>query len=126
MPAFRSPVMSDVKPPDGIELPPEPTTLKRKARSQALTQPDRWLALASDGTWLADWLWSQWGEILQARGLTDQVLKRIIASYRQELWFWLLGERTWTQTIEGLAGRVRRRSMSYNSTSFEKRTREDD
>ena len=36
-------------------------------------------------------------------------LQLIVAGYDRELWLWLLGERTWAQCADGLAGRVRRR-----------------
>ena len=34
---------------------------------------------------------------------------QVVAGYRSELWLWVMGERTWAQSADGLLGRVRRR-----------------
>lgn len=54
------------------------------------------------------WLWDRW-LVLERAGLDQDAFISIVASYRRELWLWLMGERTWTQCCSGLIGRIERR-----------------
>jgi len=53
--------------------------------------------------------WAAWETPLAASGHDKGWLAAVAAGYRRELWLWLVGERTWEQASEGLAGRVGRR-----------------
>jgi len=50
-----------------------------------------------------------WGEVLATHGRDALWLRRLVATYRRELWLWLVGERRWDAVEAGLAGRVARR-----------------
>ncbi len=90
-------------------LPAEPTALRESVRAVVLESPERWSALAADGHWIADELWGAWATELGSAGIDADAVADAAASYGQELWWWILGERTWSQCIDGLAGRVWRR-----------------
>lgn len=86
------------RPPVELPIPPEPAAL----RADVQRDPDR--APPIDEL-IVPILWEAWGETLAA----EAVLREIAREYRYELWLWAMGERSWQQCAEGLAGRVRRR-----------------
>ena len=96
--------------PEGIrlEMPPEPTALRLTLRDALLGGAD-WVALFGEDLGLGDTLWASWGSALEAAGLSRTAFVAVVAGYRRELWFWLLGDRIWAQVATGLAGRMARR-----------------
>jgi hypothetical protein len=90
-----------------LHIPDEPTALA-----------ERWLATVRSGKTFDEtlsgddgisvWLWSRWRS-LAAVGIDQEEFDRIVHEYRRELWLWLAGERTWTQSCAGLIGRIDRR-----------------
>lgn len=90
-----------------LHVPDEPTALM-----------ERWLGVVRSGQGLdrvlegedglTSWFWSRWRS-LEAVGLDEEELGRIVDGYRRELWLWLAGERTWAQCCAGLIGRIDRR-----------------
>jgi hypothetical protein len=54
-------------------------------------------------------LWKDWGQALTAEGLDRPAFTDIVIGYERELWFWLMGERQWSEVLSGLAGRTGRR-----------------
>lgn len=94
-----------------------PDALLHRVRGRILDQPGSWPTLAADGHWLADWLWPQWAGPLETAGASRELVASVVAGYRQELWLWLMGERTWEHTLTGLAGRIRRRTPALSSAA---------
>ena len=88
--------------------PEEPTALRFRWRDEALDGDD-WGNLLSGEGGFDEWLWSHWGEALEPAGFGRDALVVAVSDYRQEVWLWLLGDRTWAHCISGLAGRVLRR-----------------
>lgn len=93
---------------EDLQLPPEPMALKRRLRESALDDPARWHA-HDRGAGLARALWLEWGETIAAWGIEEPLFNGIVADYHHEVWLWLVGERTWSHAVGGLAGRVGRR-----------------
>jgi len=56
----------------------------------------------------AAWLWARW-QVLGRTGMDHDLFSAAVVEYRRELWYWLLGERTWAQACSGLIGRLERR-----------------
>lgn len=85
---------------------------------EPLVERERWRQLVEDGAdWgkvvdgeggPAAWLWDRW-RALGAAGMDGDRFSAVVAGYRRELWYWLLGERQWVQVCSGLIGRVGRR-----------------
>lgn len=93
-----------------LEVPSEPLALKQELAEMVREKPFDWPAVASKGAGLVDPLWECWGEVLSAGGMTRALFIDILAGYDHEVWLWLVGERTWAQSAEGLAGRLVRRA----------------
>jgi hypothetical protein len=92
-----------------LAIPPEPTALRAGTLVVIEADPEKGRALVAEGGWIAGPLWEWWGSELSGAGLGPDEFRDIDAGYDRELWLWLLGERTWAQCADGLAGRVRRR-----------------
>jgi hypothetical protein len=92
-----------------LPLPEEPVELRARTRALVEQAPERGAALVDAGSWIADPLWDHWGSTLEPAGMDRERFLVVVADYRRELWLWVMGERTWAQTTDGLAGRVRRR-----------------
>ena len=94
-----------------VRLPsvPEPMDLKAALRSATEQDPARVTELLAHPD-LAAYLWCGWGNDLAGAGITHEQFLHILAEYRQELWYWIRGHRTWSQCSEGLAGRLVRRA----------------
>jgi hypothetical protein len=93
----------------GLPLPEEPVELRRRTRALVEQDPDQGAAVVDAGAFLADPLWERWGPALEPAGMDRDRFGAIVAGYRRELWLWVMGERTWAQSADGLLGRVRRR-----------------
>jgi hypothetical protein len=91
-----------------LELPAEPVEL-RDALYEGLLNGGEWREGFSDEVCIGVWLWNRWRAALEPAGLSRERFIQIITDYRREVWLWLSGERTWEQSISGLAGRVGRR-----------------
>jgi hypothetical protein len=100
----------------GLPEIPVPEALWRSARDRIRDQPRSWPVDAADGHWLSDWLWAQWAVPLAACGVTPELLAATVVGYRQELWLWLMGQRTWQHIVSSLAGLVLRRAPASNLT----------
>ncbi len=117
------PLPRSAAPPAGdaaLEAPPEPLALKERVRRRVLERPDTLSDLAREGSWLADWLWSQWAPTLCAWGLTREALRDVVAGYHHELWLWLMGERPWAHVADALAGRAQRRATRRAAAASDK------
>jgi hypothetical protein len=99
-----------------LELPAEPEDLRRRTLELGRDRPGEAQRLLSDGRWIADVLWRAWGPQLEATGAERSLLVRVARDYRLELWLWVVGERRWSQCIDGFAGRVRRRVHALTPT----------
>lgn len=95
---------------DDLPMVAEPVELKRLLRQGVLDRPQDWYAREEGSEPLSDWLWERWAPALTSSGIDCNHLRTVVAGYRQELWLWLMGERTWTHTAEGLTGRIGRRA----------------
>jgi hypothetical protein len=93
-----------------LPLPPEPAALRDQTRALVNRAPALGDALLEGGEWIAGFLWDRWGPVLERAGMQRAELARIAADYRRELWFWVVGERTWEHSAGGLRGRVLRRA----------------
>lgn len=91
-----------------LTLPPEPLDLRARIRQEVLDGAG-WLASPGDDHGLGDTLWQYWGPVLEGLGTGRRHFDVVVAGYRRELWFWVLGDRTWEQAAGGLAGRQLRR-----------------
>jgi hypothetical protein len=78
-------------------------------RARVAKEPDTVRAEIASGKLILAPLWKAWGPELTAHGLDRRALSVILRGSGYELWLWAVGERTWAQCIEGLAGRVSRR-----------------
>jgi hypothetical protein len=92
-----------------LALPEEPVELRRRTRTLIEQDPERGAAVVDAGAWIADPLWDRWGAVLDRAGMDRDRFGEVVAGYRQELWLWVMGERTWPQAGGGLLGRVQRR-----------------
>jgi hypothetical protein len=95
-------------PPD-LSLPEEPVALRQRTRTLIEQDPERGAAVVDAGSWIANQLWERWGRALESAGMDRDRFDGIVAGYRRELWLWVMGERTWAQSVGGLLGRVQRR-----------------
>jgi hypothetical protein len=104
--------VSAVTPPRPVilALPDEPADLRGRMLERIAADPVAGRGEVAGGAWLAGPLWNgPWGRELAVAGLDLDAFTVVVAGYDRELWLWLLGERTWAQAADGLAGRVRRR-----------------
>lgn len=94
--------------PLALDVPIEPVEVRNRLRTDLLDamawEEQRGIELA-----LGEVLWAAWGEALASAGFTQEQFASVIVGYRRELWFWIMGERTWSQVASGLAGRLVRR-----------------
>jgi hypothetical protein len=80
-----------------------------RLRARVAREPDAVRAEIASGKFIVTPLWKAWGPALAAQGLDRAALSGILRGYGYEVWLWAVGERTWAQSLEGLAGRVSRR-----------------
>ena len=91
-----------------LELPPEPAARRAELRD-ALLGGASWTEQFGEDLGIGDELWSAWGQTLEAAGMERATFDAVVAGYRREVWFWLLGDRVWEQVASGLGGRLARR-----------------
>jgi hypothetical protein len=101
--------MTGAAPGPSLPLPEEPVELRRRTRALIEEDPARGAAVVDAGAWIADPLWDRWGPALEPAGMDRDRFDAIVSAYRQELWLWVMGERTWAHFAAGLLGRVQRR-----------------
>jgi hypothetical protein len=104
----ESPVAEGPETGPSLEIPAEPVELRAGLRRSVLDGGEGqhgW----GNGLAVGDGLWTHWGPALEAAGMDRRSFDEVVVGYRRELWFWLLGERTWESAVSGLAGRLRRR-----------------
>jgi hypothetical protein len=92
-----------------LEVPPEPVELRDSIRRAVLDGAD-WQERFGAGLGVGELLWERWGPVLARAGTERGAFEAAVRAYRRELWFWVLGERRWEQAVEGLAGRLLRRT----------------
>jgi hypothetical protein len=100
------------RPVGGLQLAvvPEPVGLRHALRALAEESPARAAALLTDPDGLAAHLWQRWGPPLEHAGISRHDFLDVLGGYRHELWHWLWGDRPWSHTSQGLAGRLTRRT----------------
>lgn len=101
--------MRMIEPAEGVrlELPSEPAELRATLREKALAaQPPEG---SHYETCFAAWTWERWRSALEPAGFSREQFIEVVAGYRREVWYWLLGDRGWALLLSGLAGRVARR-----------------
>jgi hypothetical protein len=91
-----------------LEVPAEPVELRVQIRDAVLGGAD-WIVAFGEELGVGDYLWEQWGPALERAGMSRTTFTTVVASYRRELWYWLLGDRQWSPAVTGLAGRLLRR-----------------
>jgi len=91
-----------------LELPAEPTELRAAVRD-ALLDGRNWRDGLEDELCIGIWLWDRWRPALEPVGVGQEQFFDALVANRRELWLWLMGERQWSQFIDGQAGRILRR-----------------
>ena len=91
-----------------LHIPDEPVDLRDRLYAEFLDGAD-WREGFDEDVCLAVWLWCEWQPALEPAGFERDVFVTAVADYGREIWLWLAGERTWSQCVEGLAGRIARR-----------------
>lgn len=92
-----------------LSIPEEPVQLKQESQALLAEGPEDGLRLLEAGEWLIVPFWDAWQKSLEHYGMDYEDLQRVLASYRNEVRLWVVGERTWEHVATGLAGRVSRR-----------------
>ncbi len=93
--------------PLGLHVPDEPVGRREEWRAAVLNGQS--LADVVGGReGIARWLWARWS-VPGSFGTCEETFAAVVVGYRRELWFWLLGDRMWTQCCAGLIGRLGRR-----------------
>ncbi len=92
-----------------LPLPPEPAELRVETRALVEDSPEEGMRTVSDGRFVADPLWEEWGDELEGAGMDYERFLGITRGYANELRLWVVGERPWEHCISGLAGRTLRR-----------------
>ena len=92
-----------------LPVPDEPEDLKTETRALLEESPEEGSRVVDDATFVADLLWEEWGEDLQAAGMDYDRFLEISRGYAAEFRLWVVGERPWNHCAAGLAGRALRR-----------------
>lgn len=102
--------MSVMEPMAGVRLerPEEPVDMRTALRDTLLQGVD-WREGFADDICVGLWLWELWRPALEPAGMDREAFIDVVVDYGREVWLWLMGERTWDQMVDGLAGRVARR-----------------
>ncbi|MGH9083714.1 MAG: hypothetical protein ACRDY3_14005 [Acidimicrobiales bacterium] len=90
-----------------LHLPDEPTS-RRPAWRDAVLGGAPLGDVVGGGDGVAGWLWERWSALAGA-GVGRDAFGAVATGYGREIWLWLVGDRTWSQTCAGLIGRVARR-----------------
>jgi len=104
-------VVEQPGPVEGLVLPAleEPGPLRSALRDAVLAGGELREALGEREESIGAWIWERWGPVLEPAGMSRASFLDVVAGYRREAWFWLLGDRGWAPLLEGLGGRVARR-----------------
>jgi hypothetical protein len=100
-----------------MHLPEEPTEIKDRARTALEASPKKGARTVNDAAFIAEYLWEQWGEDLEAAGVEYDRFLAIARGNAGEARLWVVGERPWSHFADGLAGRVRRRAGAAQTSS---------
>ena len=92
-----------------MSTPEEPVKLKAETRALLEESPEEGTRIINDAGFVADPLWDEWGDTLEAVGMDYDRFLGISRGYADELRLWIFGERIWDHCAAGLAGRVSRR-----------------
>ena len=99
-----------------LPVPDEPEDLKTEIRALLEESPEEGSRVVDDATFVADLLWEEWGEDLQAAGMDYDRFLEISRGYAAEFRLWVVGERPWNHCAAGLAGRALRRLPAREAT----------
>ncbi|MEJ7632356.1 MAG: hypothetical protein WKF28_07595 [Rubrobacteraceae bacterium] len=102
-----------------LPLPEEPIELRTETRTLLEDSPEEGARLINEASFVADLLWTEWGETLEASGMDRDRFLKIARGYAGELRLWVVGERPWDHCAAGLAGRVSRRLPIRNEPALE-------
>jgi hypothetical protein len=91
----------------GATAPPEPEAVRVELHTLACDDPAGAPPVVARA--LETELWAAWSAVLEPLGVARPALGAVVAGARRETWLWVMGERTWSHTVEGLAGRAARR-----------------
>ena len=83
----------------------EPVELRDRMRELAAASPEQVRSRLVEEMIVI----SKRAQQLSPLAMTERDLEAVCESYRREFWLWLVGERTWAQCADGLAGRFARR-----------------
>ena len=92
-----------------LPLREEPVERRAETRTLLEESPEEGSRLIGEAAFVADLLWEDWGEDLEASGMGYDRFLEISRGYSDELRLWVVGERPWDHCAAGLAGRVQRR-----------------
>lgn len=95
-----------------LRIPGEPHEVRAATRELLDRAPEDGLRLIDGGDWIARPLWEAWGTELEAAGWDEESFQDTIGDYRNELRLWVMGERPWLHVMDGLVGRLQRRTAS--------------
>lgn len=95
-----------------LEVPEEPIDLLAEVRECIQRAPADGLDRIDSGGLITDTLWPTWSASLRQAGIDREQFRRIAVGYRNEVRLWVMGERTWAHCVEGLTGRIQRRTKS--------------
>jgi hypothetical protein len=99
-----------VFPPPLLAPAPEPTALRQRMRARAEDAPAQARQELAEGSWIAPWLWAEWGPDLEPSGLSESDLAGEAGRWAKELWLWVMGERQWPEVAALLYGGTLRRA----------------
>lgn len=104
---------------DKLLLPDEPIELRAETRVLLEDSPEEGARLVGEARFVADPIWDEWGETLEAAGMDRDRFLGIARGYAGELRLWVVGERPWDHCVAGLAGRVWRRLSARSEAALE-------
>jgi hypothetical protein len=92
-----------------LSIPEEPVELKAGTRALLEESPEEGTRIVNDARFVADLLWDEWADTLEAGDMDYDRFLEISRGYANELRLWVFGERIWEHCASGLAGRLLRR-----------------
>jgi sulfate adenylyltransferase subunit 2 len=93
-----------------LSVPPEPVDLRRRVAAELAEHGGDSTSFLQEGEAVVSYLFKEWEPRLSAVGIGYESYQDIVAEYCREMWLWTQGERTWDQSVSGLAGRLARRA----------------
>ncbi len=91
-----------------LHAPDEPTAPAARWRERVVDGESLSSVISGDDG-ITDWAWHRWRAI-EADGVSRADLNKVLEQSSRELWLWLVGERTWSQAIGTVLGRLSRRT----------------